>query len=494
MRNWTEKNIAAPLAVEGRAGQWPGHLKYTPEQLQALIGSFVGRIVVPHDPHYGEARLLFAPTFQRFPQIICYCTIESDVVRAIAFAHEVGLSPVCRSGGHSSGGFSANDEMIIDMTGIAHVLVDKDARRVRIGGGAKFAAINAMLDLHGVNMPGGACSSVAIGGYSQGGGYGFTAQMFGMNCDCMRRARLVLADGSIVEASEHENSDLFWAIRGGTGNNFGVLIEAEFEVFEIGDLLGFGIMWPLETEEQREVALRAMTIWHGHLTGENTPEKLGNQGIFANIKGTPFFGIRGMYDGGDDELKAILAAFDGTLGDDKGKADIWKRASYEYLNNYLLAYPVELPSIPMSARSLGSSRIMGPDLDENGWRRILDVFLESPSQTNVFGLEAYGGAINRVERDATAFFHRRASFDLFVYSFWIYAHEEDAARAYIDRFERELTPISTGHAYQNYPNPAERNYRELFWGNNFSRLLEIKKRYDPHMFFRFPQCIREQEA
>src|ERR1700734_3922433 len=188
-----------------------GHLKYTAEQLSAFGKQLVGHITLPQDPSYPGARATFMNAFQHFPQIIVYCVGFSDVVSSIRFAQEVGLKPVCRSGGHSTAGYSVNDDMIIDVSGINYVRVDPDARVASVGAGANFAQINATLALYGLHVSGGGCETVGAAGYMQGGGYGFTSLMFGMNCDQVLGFQMALADGRIVTANAQENPDLYWA-------------------------------------------------------------------------------------------------------------------------------------------------------------------------------------------------------------------------------------------------------------------------------------------
>src|SRR6202034_2138485 len=151
------------------------HLKYTAEQLSAFSKQLVGHITLPQDASYPGARATFMNAFQHFPQIIVYCVGFSDVVASIHFAQEVGLKPVCRSGGHSTAGYSMNDHMVIDVSGINYVRVDTESATAWIGAGTPFGHVNAVLDFYGFHLPGAGCETVAVAGYMQGGGYGFTS-------------------------------------------------------------------------------------------------------------------------------------------------------------------------------------------------------------------------------------------------------------------------------------------------------------------------------
>ena len=489
MRHASQKSARKPTAGSHPLLISTGQVNYSPAQLDELRGRITGSIVLPSDLLYDEKRQTFMHTYQHFPQLIVYCGVFSDVPACLAFARETGLYPVCRSGGHSTAGFSANDEMIIDLSGICHVLVDPEARTARVGAGANFAQIDAMLDFYGLHVPGGGCPSVAVGGYMQGGGYGFTSLLYGLNCDNLRSAQLALADGRIVTASPTEHPDLFWAIRGGTGNNFGVLLEATYALQQLKMLFGFGIVWPLESDQAIATAVKALGIWQQHYTRDAVPEHMGHQALFAYLQGVPSVVLRGMYDGPEKSCRDALAPLIATLADPDKQIDIWRAGTYRDLNGYLLSYPAELPSVPMSTRVEVSSRIIADDLAEEAWRDVVRLFVSTPVESNVLGMEAYGRAINAVEPTATAFWHRRASFDLFTYAFWMFERDRAKTEAFLAKFDRVVTPLSDGHSYQNYPNRGLTDWRERYFGGNFERLLEVKRRYDPDRLFRFEQAI-----
>ncbi len=481
--------IAAHLELARAASHNSGQLNFTPEQLQAFQASFGGDIVLPSSANYGTARQMFVPTFQFYPQIIVYCTVESDVVRAINFAQEVGLHPVVRSGGHSTAGFSSNDQMIIDMSQYSYVHISRDKTTMKVGGGTIFARINPMMDMHGVNMTGGGCATVSVGGYMQGGGYGFTALSNGMNCDCVKEVRVALADGRVVTANETEEPDLFWAVRGGTGNNFGVLIEVTYNLRPIGKLWGFGYHFPLSTSAEVVTAAKALTYWYDNWTGDNVPKGLGHQTPITFMNDKPYVFIRGMLEGTEAEAKALVAPIEAMLENKAEQTDVWQEGTYMELNGMLLTTPVELPSVPMSSRSINTSRIFGDGLTQQSFETILNLFLTSPVHTNMFVLEPYGGAINTKARGDTAFVHRDARFDMALYSFWLFEEDRAAAEGFLKVFEDNLTPLSNGEAYQNYPNRENTNFAHMYWAENLPRLSKIKKAYDPENFFRFPQSV-----
>jgi FAD/FMN-containing dehydrogenase len=412
------------------------------------------------------------------------------VTKAINFARKTNLNPVCRSGGHSTAGFSVNDQMVIDLSNLSYVLIDKASKTMRVGGGTTFASINPMLDAYGLNMTTGGCETVSVGGYMQGGGYGFTALTNGMNCDCVREARVALADGTVVTASDTQNTDLFWAIRGGTGNNFGVVVEITYNLREIGPLWGFGYHWPLDTADNRARAEKALQIWYDTLTGTKVPKGLGHQIAMTCYDGKPNMYLRGMYEGPPGDLKVLLADIVATLADPAAPPDYWQAGSYAKLNAELLSVPVELPSVPPGIRSVTTSRIMGDGLGPQDFRTIIDTLLQAPVKVDMFVLEPYGGQINAKKPGDTAFVHRNDRFDLALYSFWLAEHDRPEALAYIEVFDQAMKPISSGRAYQNYPNRRSTDFADLYFGENWDRLRKIKKDVDKDNLFRFEQSIK----
>ena len=478
-----------------------GQLKFSAKQLAAFSERMVGKIVLPQDENYRPARETFMNAFQHFPQIIVFCEGFADVVESIRFAKEVGLRPVCRSGGHSTAGYSVNDDMIIDVSRLNYVNVNEEAGSAWVGAGAHFAQVNATLELFGFHIPGGGCETVGVAGYMQGGGYSFTSLMFGMNCDSVTGIQMALADGRIVRANAEENADLLWAVRGGTGNNFGVLLEIQYKLRKIGPLWGFGFKWPLKTAKQAAEASKALAVWQANFTGEAVPENLGNQALLVHTKGPgdegllPYFVLRGMFNGSQAACRETLGPLLKLMPDEKDYRDIWQRGSYRELNEYLLTHPTELPpNVPNSARSLAKSHIVARQLSVQEWAAVIDLYRDSPSTDNFIGLEAYGGAINAVAPNATAFWHRRASLDVFLFSFWLHETQRDEAEVYLREFDRVLKPLANGHSYQNYPNRANEDFGRLYFGGNLPRLLKVKKEYDPENFFTFQQGLSEAAA
>ncbi len=447
-----------------------------PASAAALLQEgLAGTVVLSTDPEYLAARQGFVPNLQEFPQLIVYCEVIRDVVRCLDFAREFGLWVACRSGGHSTAGYSVNTGMIIDLSRMDDVVVDPRGMRAVVAAGATFGKINAALDVYHLHIPGGGCADVGIGGYMQGGGYGATSLIYGMNCDNVESALLALYDGTLVRASATENADLFWAIRGGTGGNFGVLLEVTYVVHDLWEVWGFGITW---TGADLPAALDALQTGY---TGSAIPPNLGYQAIIGVTDGTAELIVLGLYNGSDEDGRAALApllALPGaTLGPDQ-------RGTYTDLNEALFGKdPSPQP------RTLADSRYVTANLGVSGWKDIADFVATSPNDTNFVAFEPYGGRILETSPTECAFIHRNAGFDVFIWVFWMNVEEEARSMDFLDRFDTVLSAKGNGEAFQNYPRRSNEKFREMYWGAAYPTLQAVKAKYDPSNFFHFQQSI-----
>ncbi|MEM7422388.1 MAG: FAD-binding oxidoreductase [Pseudomonadota bacterium] len=524
-----------PIASDGAAVE--SHLEtglpnYTQQDLAAFGTQISGTAVPPGSAGYNDARMVFMHTYQQYPQLIVNCAVYRDVIAALDFAKKHDLKVTSRSGGHSTAGYSSNDQMLIDVSGIDHVLIDPVAKTARVGAGANFRKLNMMLDVYGLHVPGGGCETVCVAGYMMGGGYGFTSRLFGMNCDHVRAVTLVAVEGSpaacegglagrIVRASETENPDLYWAVRGGTGNQFGILVEIEYDLRPVDDFWAFGLRWRIDGNVDR--ISQIIAAFQEHYTNGGSPATIGLQGLMMNIPTEsgddhardqiPQFLIRGLCSGSEQEcFKALgpLLEFcdpdcldlqnlrkkfssadpqDGTCWN----VDLWHCGPYLTVNEQLLTTstspPQDMPTVSLNTKPLVSGRIIGDRHDAASWVPMIEHFLNAPDKTTFLAMEAYGGAVNVPAPDAMAYMHRDASMDLFTWVFWTFQDHEIPAREWLDGFEALSGRLSNGHRYQNYPKRGNAEFRREYWGANFDRLLRIKHIWDPGNLLAYEQSI-----
>lgn len=478
---WMSKRRRASLRLAGEAAPAipPEQQKFSKAAVDRLKAQIPGGVVLYGDPNYQDARQLSNPAFQDFPQIIVYCKVFEDVRHSLRFAREHNLWVVCRSGGHSTAGYSQNTEMILDLSGLCYATVDVKAKRVTVGAGTNFGHLNSTLDTYRLHLPSGGCEDVNVAGYTQGGGFGFTSRKYGMHCDNMVEALVMLADGSMVTASKKVNPDLFWAIRGGTGNNFGVLLQAVYQLHDLWQVWGFGITWPLKNAAE---ALNAMQ------TGLHTaPPELGYMTMVTWYKDKCAVILRGMYCGSREEGMKRIQSLLRTPG---AKLDIDKTGSYFEMNRYLLENP-DLPIVPDIAAETKDCAYVDKPLGVKGWQRIVDAIQKTSNESSMLLLEPYGGKIAEIKTKENAFIHRKVDFDMALDVFWMNEDERRRAEAFLDGFFQDVEDLTNGHKYQNYPRRGNPNYRWNYWGDSFSTLLAVKKKYDPTNFFHYGQSVSD---
>jgi FAD/FMN-containing dehydrogenase len=274
------------------------------QALDLLRDTLAGELILPGDRTYDEARSVFNGMVDKRPAVVARCATTEDVVASVEFARAHGLVVAVRGGGHSVAGLSVCDGgIVIDLAGLKAIDVDPAARTVRAGGGALWGEFDAATQQHGLHTPGGRVTTTGVGGFTTGGGYGWTSSKHGLACDNLRSARVVLADGRVVTASEDENSDLFWGIRGG-GGNFGVVTEFEFRLHPLGPIVLAGLaLWPLER------AAEVFAGWRDY--ADAAPDEVSTAIVIItappedfvpdDLKGKPAVGMAFLYVGDPEE-------------------------------------------------------------------------------------------------------------------------------------------------------------------------------------------------
>lgn len=469
------------------------------EQVKAAQAALRGYIVLPGDPAYDKDKNQFNPVFNDYhPAVIVYCAIESDVALALQVARAAGLPFTVRSSGHCSAGFSVGTGMVIDVSALNDLYIDAGNLILAVACACPFNKLTAALQAEGLHLPVGECEDVCVAGFVQGGGYGFTSVTFGMNCDNVIDMRVMLADGSIVTASPTVNYDLWWAMRGGTGGSFGVLLSVRYSLRPLDQVFGWALIWPLETEADMQNASGAlMALQQDYMrTGPaqmNTQVSLCFQpGIAPDLPPTdmrPYLLVRGLYVGtGADGLAAIapLQALPGCVTQ-------WTlESSFTDLNYQLLNTPYSMPQFPADSGAPcedKTSRYVSRDLAPAEWRALLDYYKQTPNQYTYAYLEFYGGAINSYPLENSAFIHRDTVFDAVLDVFWFNEADKPAAVAFLEGWIALLEPMSNGHIYQNYPRLDQPDYAWRYWGEAQAGLYFVKQKYDPDDAFTFAQCV-----
>jgi FAD/FMN-containing dehydrogenase len=453
-------------------------------QLDDVREILFGEVIVPGDAEYDDARGVFNAMIDRRPALIARCGTTEDVAIAVNLARDNALDVAVRSGGHSVSGLGVCDGgIVIDLGGLKRIAVDPIAKRARAGGGVVWGEFDAATQAYGLHTPGGRVTTTGIGGFTTGGGYGWTSSKHGLACDNLLSAEVVLADGSVVTASERENEDLFWGIRGG-GGNFGIVTEFEFRLHELGPVVLAGLaMWPLERGAE------VFGAWRDYV--DAAPDELSSACVVVTAPPAPFVpehlrgrtvvGMAVLYVGDAEQGASVVRP----LKDLKPDLDHIGPMPYTDFQAAMDAFA------PPGMRSYWRGECM------NGLSNgAIDAFLEHApglaaaapplSQAVIFRI---GQGVSAVPDEATAFSHRDANYLFHPISVWNDPAEDERLIAANRAFADAMRPFGTGSAYLNFTPEADR-VRDAYGTQKYRRLVALKDAYDPDNLFRMNQNIR----
>lgn len=474
-----------------------------PPPWKALAAALEGDLVRPGDASYAADTQLYNERFDgSTPMAVAYCLGPADVQRCIDFARRHEVQVAARSGGHSYGGYSTCSGLVVDVTKMAGVHVAADRKTATIATGARLIDIYTALGRAGVLLPGGSCPTVGIAGLTLGGGVSVFGRRFGLTCDQLRSVDLVTADGALRSCSGSRHPDLLWASQGGGGGNFGVVTSFTFDVHPIPAVALFTLSWPWTA------APAVLGAWLEWLPG--TPDELwaNCQLLSAGAAGgsTPFtLKVTGVFCGSPPALAAALQPLRSAVG----TAPTYDFVGPEsYLNAMLIEagcdgmsvaachLPGQNPAgaLSRSAYAAKSAYVTRPPTAA-GVAAFVDAVsalnTEVPDVGGGITFDAYGGAINRVPANATAFVHRDAVAGVQWSCSWYAgapAPVVSAAQDWLSATARAIGSHVEG-AYQNYIDPTLANWEQAYYGANLPRLVAIKRAVDPDNFFHFPQSI-----
>ncbi|MFB7500727.1 FAD-dependent oxidoreductase [Streptomyces sp. NPDC056161] len=472
-----------------------------------LAGRLAGPLVLPTDADFAAAeRVYFSHYDTPAPSAVAYCTSEADVHACITFAQRYDLPAVPRSGGHSHAGFSTTTGLVIDLTRLNSAALTGSgpggSPLVVLGPGTRQIDALTTLAPQGYALVGGGCPTVAAGGFVQGGGYGLLTRRNGMSCDRLVSARVVLADGRVVTASARENPDLFWALRGGGGGNFGVVTQYRVRPVALTQLGQYALTWPFTQ------AAAVLAAWQDWVVG--APWALGGGFTLAASPaagGVPQLSVSGGWTGSLDALDAVLDTFVAAVG----TAPTVRSANiYSYQDSMMSVYGcgtltaeqchltgTTAEGMLQRGNFLAVRNRMFDDPMPAADTAALVAAFEQPLPTGHVRLvsgAALGGAANLVGRTDTAYAHRTTRFQLIAVdttpaSADPGAADQAAAAAWTERVFAAIDPASNGESYQNMPDPALADWQAAYYAENYGRLTEVKQAYDPYGFFSFAQAV-----
>jgi FAD/FMN-containing dehydrogenase len=475
-------SLVRPLAELARAA--------TSGIYQELANGLRGDVVLPGSSAYNQARLLFDTRFDAVkPRAVVFCESTADVQRTVRWARKHAVRIVPRSGGHSYGGYSTTTGVIVDVSRLNGVTLDS-RRRALVGAGARVIDVYARLAQHGRTVPAGSCPTVGIAGLALGGGVGFASRKYGLTCDNLLEATVVLADGSAVVANAHQHPDLYWALRGGGGGNFGIVTRFVFRTHPVGQVATYAIEWPWAD------AVKVVRAWQ-KLTPHAPDGLFSVLNLNAVVGGRARITSAGQLFGSADRLRELVKPLANA-----GTPTRFTVTSRSYLDAQEMwagcsgtIAECHLPPQGQLGRSTfkGKSSFANKPLSLKGInamiRQIEGRITAAGSGSGIILLDSYGGAINRVKKDATAFVHRDALFSMQYLAYWDPSAAAEPNLRWLGNFYAAMRPFVSPFAYQNYIDPDLGTWEHAYYGTNLDRLIAVKRRYDPQNVFRSRQSI-----
>jgi FAD binding domain-containing protein/berberine-like enzyme len=483
----TTTTMAAPTTI----------LAAGPEAWYDFGRSLSGRLVRPSDSGYLTDLQLFDSRFDAVrPEGIAYCASATDVQRSIAFARDHGLPFAARSGGHSYAGYSTTTGLVIDVTSMA--TVSSGSGSATVGAGARLIDVYSSLNAAGVSIPAGSCPTVGIAGLTLGGGVGVVDRAYGLTCDALSSIEMVTADARLVTASATLNPDLYWACRGGGGGNFGIATSFDFSTFQTSPLTLAFLTWPWSA------AADVLPAWLGW--APQAVDQLWSNCILGSdpMGSDPTLQVGVVWIGSPSGISAPLAELAAAVGSNPSSRYLetvpFEHAMYveggcASFSRAACHLPNEMTGGLLSRQpSLAKSGYISAPLGDAGVQAVIGGIQARQSQraAGALGLDAYGGAVNRVDPSATAFVHRSAlasaQFNV-PFQPGTPSAQLDASLAWLETWYSDVRPYMDGSAYQNYIDAGLAGWADAYYGANLSRLSQVKKKWDPDDAFHFAQSI-----
>jgi FAD/FMN-containing dehydrogenase len=450
--------------------------------LRALTASFRGDLVRPGDPTYDARRKVWNGSIDRYPALIARCAGVADVITAVKFARNTGLPVAVRGGGHSLPGHSVCDGgLLIDLGPMKGILVDGEARTVRAQAGVLWGELDRETQEFGLATTGGIVSHTGIAGLTLGGGIGWLHRKHGLAIDRLLSVDLITAEGELVKASETENADLFWGVRGG-GGNFGIVAEFEFRLDPVGPIVLAGpIYWSMR--ESPEV-LRFYRDWIAE-----APDELMT--IVTHRKAPPLPFVPEELHG--EPVVSVACCYAGPVEEGEGVARPLRKFGNPVLDlcepkPYLANQATFDLSYPHGwwyyLRACDVAGLTDEVIDTT-----VDHALRIRSPLTAFPIFHMGGAVARVRDDKTAFNGRGAGHTFNIMGITETAEAFDEERDWSRGFWSALEPHHTS-VYVNFlMDEGEERIRQAYGAEKYDRLKALKRKYDPDNFFRLNQNI-----
>ncbi|TDD68598.1 FAD-binding oxidoreductase [Jiangella aurantiaca] len=452
--------------------------EFTLDQLREQVR---GAVIAAGDDGYDQARRVYNAMIDRRPRVVVRVANAGDAATAVRFARANDLEIAVRGGSHSVPGFgTVDDGVVIDLGGMRGVRVDPGARTARAEGGATWGDFNAATYPYGLATTGGIISTTGVGGLTLGGGIGYLARGLGLSCDNLISADVVTADGRILVASEQENADLFWALRGG-GGNFGVVTSLEFRLHPVKDIYGGPMFFSLDD------AGDVLRFYREFI--QDAPEQFGGFPAYQIAPPLPFIPA----DRHGEPFLAFVTCWAGPLGDGE--------RVLKPLHDVAPVVAEHVGPMPYPALNSAFDGLVPPGLQHywkaNFVRELTDDAIAAhlehgpkvPVVNSTVHIYPINGAVQRVAPDATAFGHRDATFAAVIAGMWPDPAQNDANIQWVRDYYGATAPHSEEGGYVNFMAGDDQGRVAANYGGNYDRLRAVKRAYDPDNVFHLNQNI-----
>jgi FAD/FMN-containing dehydrogenase len=441
-----------------------------------------GDVVTPDDAGYEDARKVYNAMIDRRPGVVVRPANVEDVIAAVNFARESSLDLAVRGGGHSVPGFgTVDDGVVIDLSRMRGVRVDPENQRARAEGGATWGDFNAATHEFGLATTGGIVSTTGVSGLTLGGGIGYLARGSGLSCDNLISAEIVTADGRLLVASNDENQDLFWAIRGGSGN-FGVATSLEFRLHPVKDIYGGPMFFDLKD------AGTVLRFYREFIA--NAPEQFGGFPAWQIAPPLPFI----PEERHGETFLAFVACWAGPV--DQGERAL------KPLHDVAPVVAEHVGPMPYPALNSAFDALYPPGLLQHYWKanfvaeltdEAIAAHLEHgpkvPVVNSTVHIYPINGACHRVGSDATAFAYRDATFATVIAGMWPDPAQNEANIQWVRDYYDATAPLSEAGGYINFMSGDDQDRIEANYRGNYQRLVAVKREYDPGNLFHVNQNI-----
>ena len=441
-----------------------------------------GEVITADDAGYQDARKVYNGMIDRKPRVVVRCVDAGDVMATVGFARENALDLSVRGGSHSVPGFGTNDDgVVIDLSPMKGIRVDPKTQTVRAEGGCTWGDFNHATYPFGLATTGGVVSTTGIAGLTLGGGIGYLSRGFGLSLDNLLSADVVTADGRFLVASEKENEDLFWALRGG-GGNFGVVTSFEYQLHPVKDIFAGIFFYPIDRTGD------VLEFYRDYVA--DAPEQMGLFPAFQIAPPLPFIPEKEV----GKTFCAIISCWAGPL--DEGEKAL------EPIRKAAPTVAEMVSPMPYPALNAAFDPLLPPGL-QHYWKASFATQLTDgaiaahvehgpkvPVVNSTVHIYPINGACNRVASDATAFAYRDAKFATVVAGMWPDPADNEANIKWVKDYYKALEPHSEAGGYVNFMSGDDQGRVQDNYKDNYTRLASIKNKYDPANLFHLNQNIK----